>query len=62
MTTLNTMVKRVSGLQGTSDLTDWVETFVESIVEKTRDGADTSMLTERQITTLERLFKQHFAA
>lgn len=62
MTTINTMVKRIAGLAGTSDVSEWEDSFIESIVEKTRDGEDTSALTERQIEVIERLFKKHFAA
>lgn len=62
MTTLNTMVKRVAGLQDTTDLTPWENDFLRSIVKQTRDGEDTSTLSERQVTTLEALFDKHFAA
>lgn len=62
MTTINTMVKRIASLAGTSDVSEWEDSFIESIVEKTRDGEDTSALTERQIEVIERLFKKHFAA
>ena len=61
MTTLNTMVKRVSGLQGTHDVSDWEDEFIASIVEKTRGGDDTSRLPEKQIEVLERIFRKHFA-
>jgi hypothetical protein len=61
MTTLNTMVKRVSGLQGTHDVSDWEDEFIASIVEKTRGGDDTSRLSEKQIEVLERIFRKHFA-
>ena len=56
------MVKRVAGLQGTKDVSDWEDQFIASIVQKTREGEDTSGLSERQITALERLFEKHFAA
>lgn len=61
MASLNTMVKRVSGLLDTHDLSDWEDDFVRSIVERTRDGDDTTALTEKQITCLERIFRKHFA-
>ena len=62
MASLNLMVKRVAALQGTSDVSDWESDFIASVVEKTRGGDDTSSLTERQITVVERLFNKHFAA
>jgi hypothetical protein len=62
VTTLNTQVKRIAGLAGTTHVTEWEESFIESILEKTKQGDDTRSLTDRQITVIERLFKQHFAA
>lgn len=61
MTSLNTMVKRCSGLLDTNDLSDWEADFVASIMERTDDGENTSMLTEKQSDVLERIFKKHFA-
>lgn len=61
MASINIMVKQVSGLLGTNDLSDWEDDFMRSIVERTRDGDDTTMLTEKQITRLERIFRKHFA-
>lgn len=55
------MVKRLEGCLGTNDLTEWEESFVRSILEKTRHGDDTRPLTERQVTCLEKIFKKHFA-
>lgn len=58
---LNKLVQRVSGLQGTGDLTDWEEQFVSDIVKRTQEGSDTRSLTEKQIDVLERIFNKHFA-
>lgn len=62
MTSINTMVKRISGLAGTSDVTDWEDDFITSIVEQSDDGDDTSSLTEKQINVIERIFKKNFSA
>lgn len=61
MTTLNTMVKRVSGLIDTKDLSDWEQDFCSSVCERTRDGEDTTKLTEKQIECLTRIHDKHFA-
>ena len=53
MTTLNTMVKRVAGLEDTTDVNDWENQFIKNIVRQTNDGDDTRILTERQIERLE---------
>ena len=62
MTTLNTMVKRVAGLQDTRDVSEWESEFIASVIEKTRGGDDTSKLTEKQVDVLQRIFRKHFAA
>lgn len=61
MASINTMVKRMAGLQDTSDLSAWENEFVTSIVEKTDGGDNTTSLTEKQIDVLERIFSKHFA-
>ena len=61
MTVLNNMVKRVSAMTDTKDLTDWENDFVKSVVKQTRDGDNTTSLTEKQIDVLERIFDKHFA-
>ena len=61
MTSLNTMVKRCSGLIDTNDVSDWESDFLQSIVERTNDGDNTTSLTEKQIDVLERIFNKHFA-
>lgn len=61
MTAINTMVKRVSGLLGTRDITAWEERFIRNIVQQTQDGRNTSSLTDAQIVRLEEIFHKHFA-
>lgn len=61
MASLNTMVKKVAGLADTSDVSDWENQFIKSVVEKTEHGKNTTSLTEKQIDVLERLHGQHFA-
>lgn len=59
MTSTTTMIRRLSGLLNTRDLTEWEQQFVRSLVEKLDAGRVTS-LTERQVETLERLHGRHF--
>lgn len=61
MTTLNTQLKRVAGLAGTNTLTDWEERFVANLLAKTKNGDDTSSLSEAQITRLEEIHDKHFS-
>lgn len=61
MASLNTMVKRVSGLTD-NDTSEWERKFIASIVRQTNDGDNTTSLSEKQIESLERIFDKHFAA
>ena len=54
------MIRRLEGMLGTKDLSDWESGFVESLVAKVDAGKVTS-LTERQLEVLERLHGKHFA-
>jgi hypothetical protein len=54
------MVKRVAGLADTKDITDWENQFVKSLVERTRNGDNTTTLTDKQIERLEELHSKHF--
>ena len=60
MTSTTTMIRRLSGMLDTRDLSEWEQQFVRSLVEKLDAGRVTS-LTERQVATLERLHGRHFA-
>ena len=60
MTSTTTMIRRLSGLLDTRDLSEWEQQFVRSVAEKLDAGKVTS-LTERQVETLERLHGRHFA-
>jgi hypothetical protein len=60
MTSTTTMIRRLSGMLDTRDLSEWEQQFVRSLVEKLDAGKVTS-LTERQAETLERLHGRHFA-
>jgi hypothetical protein len=61
MASINTQVRQVSGLLDTKDLSDWEHDFVSSITQQTKDGNNTSSLTDKQIECLERIHGKHFA-
>ncbi len=61
MPSINTQVRRVSGLLDTKDLSDWEQDFVSSITQQTHNGNNTSSLTDKQIECLERIYGKHFA-
>ena len=54
------MIKKLEGMLGTKDLSDWETTFVESMVERVEQNRITT-LSEKQLITLERLHRKHFA-
>jgi hypothetical protein len=58
---LGVMVKQLSGLLDTNDLNEWEQTFVGDIAHRTREGEDTTRLTERQVGVIERIWSKHFA-
>lgn len=61
MASLNTMVKRCAGLIDTKDVSQWESDFLSNVVERTRNGDNTTSLTDRQIEVLEQIFNKHFA-
>lgn len=54
-----TMIRRLQGCLGTGDLSQWEERFVRKLTAQTEAGQIT-LLTERQIETLEQLHAKHF--
>ena len=60
-TSLTTKVKRIAGLVGTKDVSDWEDDFIQSVLERTRNGYDTRPLTEKQIDVIDRIFRKNFA-
>ena len=61
MTSIGTMIKRIAGLHGTKDVTEWESGFISGVVSKTNNGGATTCLTEKQIEIIERIHNQHFA-
>jgi hypothetical protein len=61
MVSTGTKIKQLAGLCGTPDVSVWIEGFINGIVRKTQNGADTSMLTDKQIDVIEAEWRKHFA-
>lgn len=61
MVSTGTKIKQLAGLCGTADISVWIEGFINGIVRKTDNGADTSMLTEKQLEVIETEWSRHFA-
>lgn len=58
---VGTMLKQLAGMVDTSDLSDWENGFLKNVLERSGDGARTSLLTEKQVDRVEQLWKKHFA-
>lgn len=57
---IGTMVKTITGLQGTKDVSDWEEEFIESVSERSSNGENTKMLSAKQIEIIERIYNKHY--
>ncbi len=54
------MIRCLMGCVGTKDLTSWESEFVQHLREM-MDAGNVARLTNNQVTTLERLYRKHFA-
>ena len=55
MVSIAAMVKQITGLVGTKDVTQWENDFIASIARRN------TPLTEKQIEIVERIWRKHFA-
>jgi hypothetical protein len=56
----NAMLKQCSGLIDTKDVTDWENSFLKSVWERSQHGTRPDQLTDRQVTALESIHEKHF--
>lgn len=62
MKSIGKMIERINGLTGTEDLSIWEEQFVSSVFELyKKNNMSTSLITEKQVDIIERIFNKHFA-
>lgn len=54
------MIRKLEGMLGSRDLSDWEQGFVESLVKRV-ESSQVTTLTEKQIDNLQRLHDKHFA-
>ena len=60
MKSVNAMVKQLSGLLGTNDLTAWEYDFVDRVIDLTDNGQNVSGLTSKQLEIILKIFNKHF--
>lgn len=63
MASLGIMIEQLDGMRDTSDLTEWENDFVTSILERYLAAKkDTRNLSAKQVEIVERIWNKHFAA
>lgn len=55
-----TMIKRLSGMLGTGELSDWEERFVIALILR-MDAGEVTKLSDAQVEKLDELHGMHFA-
>lgn len=60
-TSVGNQIRRLDGLLGTDDLSEWEQKFVADIALSTQTGALTVGLTDAQVEKIEEIFSKHFA-
>ncbi len=60
MKSVGAMIKQLTGLQGTRDLTPWEERFIADLVSRTAGGRDTANLSANQVDKVEQIYARHF--
>lgn len=58
---LGTMLRQMSGMADTKDLSQWENRFLKNVLERTGEGARTSILTADQAEKVEEIWNRHFA-
>lgn len=58
---VGTMLRQMAGLVDTTDVSDWENRFLKNVLDRTGDGARTSVLTEDQLEKVVQIWEKHFA-
>ena len=61
MKSLAQKIQQCEGLLGTKDVTAWESDFLQSVIDRSNGGRDTTRLTEKQAEVVERIYGKHFA-
>lgn len=61
MASTNTMLQQCAGLVDTTDVSDWENGFLKSVLERSQQGRRPDLLSEAQVTKLEQIHRKHFA-
>jgi hypothetical protein len=58
---VRTMLLQLAGLADTRDVSDWENSFIKSVLDRTDNAARTSGLSEKQLESIEAIWRKHFA-
>lgn len=58
---IGAMLRQLAGMVDTKDLTDWENRFLKNVVDRTGNGARTSILTDDQVEKVEQIWHKHCA-
>lgn len=57
---LGAMLRQMSGMVDTADLSDWENRFLKNVLARTDEGARTSVITGDQAEKIEQIWSKHF--
>jgi hypothetical protein len=60
MISVNDMTKRVAGLLDGDELSEWERDFMHNVWLRSDKGRHTSVLSEKQVEMIERIYKKYF--
>lgn len=61
MKSLGQKIKQCEGLIGTGDVSAWEAEFLQSVVDRSNSGEDTTRLSPKQVEVVDRIYGKHFA-
>jgi hypothetical protein len=61
MKSLAQKLEQIEGLTDTKDVTDWENQFIKDVAARVKRTGSTSVLSERQVETIDRIYGKHFA-
>ena len=62
LVSIATMIEQIDGLRDTTDLSEWEQGFVTSILQRyLLANKDTQVLSGKQVEVIERIWSKHFS-
>ena len=61
MTSIGSMIKALVEMIGTGDLSTYDQSFVRSVADQSKQGGDTSELSDKQVEIVDTIFRKHFS-